>query len=163
MRDMDGLVNHNVIYLAGQRVIIRKCTTNGGIGFSAKGGVISFDNNKQMSEAKPETLVALIPVFLPPLGPVPHSFPGFLSCQCLAFSAAENLAYTDFFGVVLVLNSSDLVDVSLRNKPPLSELDLGRPHSNESSCSLQVRVRRTPREMNGSCVAPHGQDNVCRS
>ena len=122
VRDMDGLVNHNVIYLAGQRVIIRKCTTNGGIGFSAKGGVISFDNNKQMSEAKPETLVALIPVFLPPLGPVPHSFPGFLSCQCLAFSAAENLAYTDFFGVVLVLNSSDLVDVSLRNKPPLSEL-----------------------------------------
>jgi len=47
--DMDGLVNHNVIYLAGQRVIISKRTTNGGIGFSAKGGVlISFDNNRSI-------------------------------------------------------------------------------------------------------------------
>ncbi len=40
--DMDGLVNHDVIYLAGQRVIISKCTTNNGIGFSAEEGVISF-------------------------------------------------------------------------------------------------------------------------
>jgi hypothetical protein len=46
---MDDLVNHDVIYLAGQRVIISKRTTNGGIGFSAEGGIISFDNNKQMS------------------------------------------------------------------------------------------------------------------
>ena len=49
MWDMDGSVNHNVIYLAGQRVIISKRTTNGGIGFSAKGGVlISFDNNRSI-------------------------------------------------------------------------------------------------------------------
>ena len=48
MRDMYGLVDHNVIYLAGQRVIIGKRTTNGGIGFSAKGGVIPFDNNRSV-------------------------------------------------------------------------------------------------------------------
>ncbi len=46
MRDMYGLVDHNVIYLAGQRVIIGKRTTNGGIGFSAEGGVIPFNNNR---------------------------------------------------------------------------------------------------------------------
>ena len=46
VRYMDSLVNHNVIYLAGQRVIIGKCTTNGSIGLSAKGGVIPFDNNR---------------------------------------------------------------------------------------------------------------------
>jgi hypothetical protein len=45
MQDMNGLVDHNVIYLVGQRVIIGKRTTNGGIGFSAEGGVISFNNN----------------------------------------------------------------------------------------------------------------------
>ncbi len=49
------------------------------------------DTAEEMAEAKSETLVALIPDFLPP---VLRSFPGFLSCQCLAFSAAENLAYT---------------------------------------------------------------------
>ena len=49
---------------------------------------------EEMAEAKSEMLVALIPDFLPPVEPVPRSFPGFLSCQCLAFSAAENLAYT---------------------------------------------------------------------
>jgi phage baseplate assembly protein gpV len=43
--DMDSLVNHNVINLTGHRVIIGKRTTNGGIGLSAEGGVISFDNN----------------------------------------------------------------------------------------------------------------------
>jgi hypothetical protein len=48
MRDMYGLVDHNVIYLAGQRVIIGKRTTNGGIGFSAEGGVIPFDNNRSV-------------------------------------------------------------------------------------------------------------------
>jgi len=46
VRYMDSLVNHNVIYLAGQRVIIGKCTTNGVIGLSAKRGVILFDNNR---------------------------------------------------------------------------------------------------------------------
>jgi len=43
---MDGFVNHNVMYLAGQRVIVGKRTTNGGMGLSAKGGVIPFDNNR---------------------------------------------------------------------------------------------------------------------
>ena len=52
------------------------------------------DTAEEMAEAKSETLVALIPVFLPLVGPLPRSFPGFLSCQCLAFSSAENLAYT---------------------------------------------------------------------
>jgi hypothetical protein len=46
--DINGLVNHNVIYLAGQRVIISKGTTNSGIGFSAEGGVIPFDNNRSV-------------------------------------------------------------------------------------------------------------------
>jgi len=45
---MNSLVNYNVINLTGQRVIISKCTTNGGIGLSAKGGVISFDNNRSV-------------------------------------------------------------------------------------------------------------------
>jgi hypothetical protein len=48
MRDMNGLVDHNAIYLAGQRVIIGKRTANGGIGFSAEGGVIPFDNNRSV-------------------------------------------------------------------------------------------------------------------
>jgi len=43
---MNSLVNHNVINLTNQRVIIGKHTTNGGIGFSAEGGVIPFDNNR---------------------------------------------------------------------------------------------------------------------
>ncbi len=43
---MNSLVNHNVINLTGQRVIIGKRTTNGRIGLSTKGGVISFDNNR---------------------------------------------------------------------------------------------------------------------
>jgi len=43
---MYSLVNHNVIYLTGQRVIIGESTTNGGIGLSAEGGVIPFDNNR---------------------------------------------------------------------------------------------------------------------
>ena len=42
---INSLVNHNVINLTSQRVIIGKRTTNGGIGLSAEGGVISFDNN----------------------------------------------------------------------------------------------------------------------
>ncbi len=46
MWDMYGLVDHNVIYLTSQRVIVGKRTTNGGISFSAKGGVIPFDNNR---------------------------------------------------------------------------------------------------------------------
>ena len=50
------------------------------------------DTAEEMAEAKSEMLVVLIPVFLPPVGPVPHSFSGFLICQCLAFSAAVNLA-----------------------------------------------------------------------
>ena len=49
VRDMNSLVNHNVVNLTGHRVIIGKRTTNGGIGLSAEGGIISFDNNKQMS------------------------------------------------------------------------------------------------------------------
>ena len=48
MCDMHGLVNHDVIDLASQGVIIGKCTTNGGISFSAKGGVIPFDNNRSV-------------------------------------------------------------------------------------------------------------------
>jgi hypothetical protein len=48
VRDMDSLVNHNVINLTGHRVIIGKRTTNGGIGLSAEGGVISFDNNRSV-------------------------------------------------------------------------------------------------------------------
>ena len=46
MWNMDGLVNHDVIYLAGQRVIRGKHTNNSGIGFSAEGGVIPFDDNR---------------------------------------------------------------------------------------------------------------------
>ncbi len=46
--DVNGLVNHTVIYFAGQRVIIGKRTTNGGIGLSAEGGVIPFDNNRSV-------------------------------------------------------------------------------------------------------------------
>ena len=38
MWDMHGLVNHDVIDLASQGVIIGKRTTNGGISFSAKEG-----------------------------------------------------------------------------------------------------------------------------
>jgi hypothetical protein len=48
MWDVNGLVNHDVIYFAGQRVIIGKRTTNGGIGLSAEGGVIPFDNNRSV-------------------------------------------------------------------------------------------------------------------
>ncbi len=48
MWNVDGLVNHDVIYFAGQRVIIGKRTTNGGIGLSAEGGVIPFDNNRSV-------------------------------------------------------------------------------------------------------------------
>ena len=48
VRDMYGLVDHNVKYLAGQGVIIGKRTANGGISFSAEGGVISFDNNRSV-------------------------------------------------------------------------------------------------------------------
>ena len=48
MCDMHGLVNHDVIDLASQGVIIGKRTTNGGISFSAKGGVIPFDNNRSV-------------------------------------------------------------------------------------------------------------------
>jgi hypothetical protein len=40
--DMNGLVNHDVHH-ASERVIIGKHTTNGGISFSAEGGVIPFD------------------------------------------------------------------------------------------------------------------------
>jgi hypothetical protein len=57
---------------------------------------------EEMAEGKSETLVTLIPVFLPLVGLVPRSFPGFLSCQCLASSAAENLAYTSS-GICLFL------------------------------------------------------------
>ncbi len=48
MWDVNGLVNHETIYFAGQRVIIGKRTTNGGIGLSAEGGVIPFDNNRSV-------------------------------------------------------------------------------------------------------------------
>ena len=37
-----------LIYLVGQRVIISKGTTNSSIGFSAKGGVTPFDNNRSV-------------------------------------------------------------------------------------------------------------------
>jgi len=43
--DINGLVDHNVIYLTGQRVIIGKRTTNGGISFSAEGRVIPLNDN----------------------------------------------------------------------------------------------------------------------
>jgi len=45
---VNSLVNHNVINLTGQRVIIGKRTTNGGIGLSAVGGIISFNNNRSV-------------------------------------------------------------------------------------------------------------------
>jgi hypothetical protein len=45
--DINGLVNHNVINLADQRVIISNSTTNSGIGFSAKGGVIPHTFQQQ--------------------------------------------------------------------------------------------------------------------
>jgi len=45
---MYGLVDHDVVYLAGHRVIIGKCTTNRGISVSAEGGVIPFDNNRSV-------------------------------------------------------------------------------------------------------------------
>ena len=48
MWNMNGLVNHDVIYLNSQRVIIGKRTTNRGISFSAEGGVISFGNNRSI-------------------------------------------------------------------------------------------------------------------
>jgi len=48
MWDMHGLINHNVIDLASQGVITGKRTTSGGIGLSAKGGVIPFDNNRSV-------------------------------------------------------------------------------------------------------------------
>ena len=59
MWDMHGLVNHDVIDLASQGVIIGKHTTNGGISFSAKGGVIPFDNNKsrKVKASRPKTHV----------------------------------------------------------------------------------------------------------
>ncbi len=55
---------------------------------------IAKNTAEEMAEANFVTLVALIAVFLPPVRPTPLSFPGFLSCQCLAFLATENLAYT---------------------------------------------------------------------
>ena len=69
------------------------------------------DTAEDMAEAKSETLVALILDFLPPVEPVPRSFSRYLSCQCLAFSAAENLAYTSlgeclFSTVVTLLMSA---------------------------------------------------------
>ena len=45
MWNVNGLVNHNMIYFAGQRVIIGKRTANGGIRLSSEGGVIPFENN----------------------------------------------------------------------------------------------------------------------
>ncbi len=48
MWNVNGLVNHNMIYVAGQRVIIGKRTTNGGIGLSAEGRVIPFNNNRSV-------------------------------------------------------------------------------------------------------------------
>jgi hypothetical protein len=48
VRDVNGLVKHNVVNLTGHRVIIGKRTTNGGIDLSAEGGVISFDNNRSV-------------------------------------------------------------------------------------------------------------------
>jgi sugar diacid utilization regulator len=48
MWDIYGLIDHNVIYLASQGVIIGKRTTNGGISLSAEGGVIPFDNNRSV-------------------------------------------------------------------------------------------------------------------
>ena len=45
---MNSMANHNVINLTGQRVIIGKRTINGGIGLSAEGGVMPFDNNRSV-------------------------------------------------------------------------------------------------------------------
>jgi hypothetical protein len=47
MWDMDGLVDHLVIYLADW-VIISKASANSGIGLSAKKGVITLDNNRSV-------------------------------------------------------------------------------------------------------------------
>jgi len=43
--DINGLVDHYVIYFTGQRVIIGKRTTNGGISFSAERRVIPLNDN----------------------------------------------------------------------------------------------------------------------
>ncbi len=45
MWDMDGLVDHEVIYLAGCRVIISKASANSSMGLSAEGRIITLDNN----------------------------------------------------------------------------------------------------------------------
>ncbi len=50
--DIYCLVNYHVIDLASQRVILGKRTTNGGISFSAEGGVIPFDNNRSVTVKK---------------------------------------------------------------------------------------------------------------
>jgi hypothetical protein len=58
MWDVYGLVDHDVIYLAGQGVIIGKRTTNGGISLSAKGGVMPFDNNRSVVVKKNQGITA---------------------------------------------------------------------------------------------------------
>ena len=60
MWDKYGLVNHDVIDLASQRVIIGKRTTNGGISFR----VIPFDNNswsksRKIKASRPKTHVSV--------------------------------------------------------------------------------------------------------
>ncbi len=42
---MNGLVNHKVIYLASHWVIISKSSANSSLRLSAKGRVITLDNN----------------------------------------------------------------------------------------------------------------------
>ncbi len=44
--DINGVVNHDVIHRASERVIIGKRTTNGGVSISAEGRVIPFNNNR---------------------------------------------------------------------------------------------------------------------
>ncbi len=45
---MDGLVNHYVIYLTGHWVITSKSSANSSVGLSAKGRVITLNNDRSV-------------------------------------------------------------------------------------------------------------------
>ncbi len=42
--DMNGLVNHKVIFFAGHRVVISKSSANSSVSLSAEGRVITVNN-----------------------------------------------------------------------------------------------------------------------
>jgi hypothetical protein len=47
-----------MIYLAGLRVIISKAAANGGVGLSAEGWVIAFNNNRSIIVKKNQGIAA---------------------------------------------------------------------------------------------------------